>query len=104
MVVVAVEVTESLDDVWLVLSDIVIDPHPPGWVEVSNGAGQVDEQLSVPGGRAITWPPILLVPGARCPPGSVVSVAQHPLAATQGAGEGITTGGSNVTPINNVGQ
>ena len=100
MVVVAVELAESLEDVGLVVSDVVIDPHPPGWVEVSNGAGQVEEELSVPGGRAITGTTIVVVPGARGSPGSVVGVAQHVLAAAQGAGEAVTTGGSNVTAIN----
>ena len=104
MVVVAVELAESLDDVWLVVSDVVVDPHPPCWVEVGNGAGEVEKELSVPGGRAVTRPPVIAVPGAGCSPGSVVSVAQDVLAATQGAGEVVTTGGSHVAPINNVGQ
>ena len=104
MVEVAVELTESLDDVWLVVRDVVVDPHPPGWVEVSNGVGEVEQQLSVPRSRAVTGTAIIVVPGAGCSPGSVVGVAEHLLATAQGAGEGITTGGANITPITNIEQ
>ena len=99
MLVVTVELTESLEDVRLVLSDVVVDPHPPGWVEAGNGVGEVEEELSVPRGRAVTGTTILVVPGAGCSPGGVVGVAQHVLPAAQGAGVVVTAGGSHVAAV-----
>ena len=45
MVEVAVELTESLDDVWLVVRDVVVDPHPPARVEA---AGRLRQGLQQP--------------------------------------------------------
>ena len=104
MLVVTVELTESLEDVRLVLSDVVVDPHPPGWVEAGNGVGEVEEELSVPRGRAVTGTTILVVPGAGCSPGGVVGVAQHILPAAQGAGVVVTTRGANIAAIANIEQ
>ena len=101
MVEVTVELTKSLDHIRLIVGDVVVDPHPPGRVKAGNGVGEVDEELSVPGGRAVTGTTIVVVPGAGCSPGSVVGVAQDVLAATKGSGEVITTGGSDVTAVSN---
>ena len=99
MLVVAVQLTESADNIWLLVRNVVVNPHPPARVEVSHGQCEVVEELSVPGCGAVTGPAICVVPGARGPPGGVVRVAQHILATAQGAAVVVTARRSHVTPV-----
>ena len=54
MVMVTVELAEPLEDVRLLVTDVMVDPHPPAWVEVGDGGCQVMEELGVPRSRAVT--------------------------------------------------
>ena len=47
MLVVAVEVTEPLDDVWLLVGDVVVYPHPPARVEAAHIPCQLLHQVEV---------------------------------------------------------
>lgn len=99
MLVVAIEVTEPLDDVWLLVGDVVVYPHPPARVEAGDGGREVLQQLGVSGSRAVAGAAVVVVPGARGPPGRVVGVAQDVLATPQGAGVVVTAGGSHVAAV-----
>jgi len=53
MFVVTIELTQLLESRGILGGDIVIDPHPPAWVQPRNGCSQLREELleSVGGGR-----------------------------------------------------
>ena len=58
MVMVTVELAEPLEDVRLLITDVMVYPHPPAGVEVSDGGCQVMEKLGVPRSRTVTGPTV----------------------------------------------